>query len=272
MDGTEGQNVIEQAIAYFTDLGVTRGLAIAYLVVSALIVVMAIVALIMWIRVAVVYVKTNKEKSCSGKNCMQIAREALDKEGLSHIQVKKASLFRGWILGNCYSITKKTVFLRGSIAGKDSLTAVGLALQKVGIAKLCESGDKKARTRNILQIVGLFGPILFIPIMLIGALLDYLLFKNLGTFSFVSIACSLLIILAGFLTTLLNIPVERKANKMAMDMLDSCGIFEDEEKSQIKKVLDTYITAYICDFIISVLRIIQLVMEIVMSNQIGSNN
>ena len=162
--------------------------------------------------------------------------------------------------------------MRGSIAGKNSLTAIGVALQKVGIAKLCESGDAKARTRNVLQIVGLFGPILFIPIILIGALLDYLLFSSFGTISFVSIALGLLIIAAGFLTTLLNIPVEKKANKMAMEMLDTCGLFEDEEKAQIKKVLDTYIIAYICDFIVSVLRVVQLVLEIVMSNQISSHN
>ena len=272
MDGTEGTNIIEKAIAYFTDLGVSRGLAIAYLIVSTLLVVMAIVALIMWIRVAVVYFSTNKTQSSSGKNCMQIAREALDKEGLHHIQVKKASLLRGWILGNCYSITKKTVFLRGSIAGKNSLTAIGVALQKVGIAKLCESGDTKARTRNVLQIVGLFGPILFIPIMLIGMIIDLLVFEALGTFSFISIALGLFVVLAGFLTTLLNIPVEKKANKMAMEMLDTCGLFEDEEKAQIKRVLDTYIVAYICDFIVSVLRVVQLVLEIVMSNQISSNN
>lgn len=258
---------IEELIKYFTDKGASRGLAIAYLVVSALLVIMAIVALVMWIYVAVKYYGANRKKTSSGKTSFDIAREMLDKCGLKHIQVKKANIFRAFIFGNCYSITKKTVFLRRSIANKDSITAVGMALQKVGVAKLCESGDKKAVARNRLQIVGLFGPILFIPIVLIGAIVDYLLFGYFGVGAFVAIGISVLILIGSFLVTLLNIPVEKKANKMALDMIKESNVLNQEEQAIVKKVFDAYIVAYICDFIVSVLRIIQIVLEIAMGVQ-----
>ena len=47
-----GFNKMQNIINYFTDLGVSYGVAILYIVVSVLIVIMAIVALIMRIRVS----------------------------------------------------------------------------------------------------------------------------------------------------------------------------------------------------------------------------
>ena len=50
---------IEKLITYFTDLGVSRGVAIVYLIVTALIAVMAVVALVMRIVVVIKYYKGN---------------------------------------------------------------------------------------------------------------------------------------------------------------------------------------------------------------------
>ena len=263
---------IQKIISYFTESGVSPVIAIAYLIVSALVVVMAIVALVMWIMVSVRYFKTNKKKISSGKTSMQVAREMLDKCGLDYVQVKKAGFLRAWFYGNSYSLTKKTIFLRRNISDKDTVTAVGLALQKVGIAKMCETDGKMAKTRNIFQIVGLFGPFMFIPVILIGVLIDFLLIQEPGAASVVSMVLGLMILSAGFVVTLLNIPVEKKANEMALEMIDRSNLMTDEERNMIKLVFDTYIIAYVMDFIVTVLRIIQLILEIVMKAQMGSNN
>ena len=262
----------EKMISFFTEKGVSTGLATAYIIVSALLVVMAVVAFVMWIIVCIKYFGANKARTQSGKTGLELAREMLDKAGLKHIKVKRANIFRAIFFGNCYSITKKTIFLRGAIANKNSVTSVGMALQKVGIAQLCESGDKKAIARNSLQIVSLFGPMLFIPIVLIGAIIDYALYEVFGMFSMISIAVGLFIMVAGFLVTLLNIPVEKRANKMALATIKATGILNEEEQRLIKKVFDAYIIAYIMDFIVHVLRIVQLVLEIVMNSQISKNN
>ncbi|MBP5177666.1 MAG: zinc metallopeptidase, partial [Clostridia bacterium] len=254
----------------FTEQGVSTGLAVAYIIVSALIVVMAVVALVMWIMVAVKYSVTNKARLASGKTSFQVARETLDKAGLEDVQVKKASFIRAWFFGNSYSITKKTVFLRRNITDKSTVTAVGMALQKVGVAKMCNTDGKMAKTRNIMQIIGLFGPFMFIPVILIGFVIDVVVFNTIGTFSVVSIVIGLLILSAGFIVTLLNIPVEKKANDMALQMIDETGVMTAEERALIKKVFDAYIIAYIMDFIVTVLRIIQLILEILMRSQSSS--
>ena len=271
MNNLLGTNMWEEIVNVFTELGVSRGVAIAYLVVCALLVVMAIVALIMWIRVCIVYYKTNNIKTVSGKTSFQVAREVLDSYGLNHIKVERASFIRAWIFGNCYSITKKTVFLRSSIADKNSITAIGVALQKAGIARLCEEGNTTAKVRNKMQILSVFGPMLFLPIIIIGALVDFLVFKTLGTFSMVSVAISILIVASGFIVTLLNLPVERKACNMALEMLYESHVLNEDEIEEVKRVFKAYILAYVCDFIVAVLRIAQIVLEIVMNNQISAN-
>ena len=265
------QELWNQLIKMFTDTGVSKGVAVAYIIVGVLIVLMAIVALIMRIVLFARYHGANKRECSGGRTSFQVAHEALVKAGMGHIQVKKSGFFRALIFGNSYSLRKKTIFLRRGIADKNSLTAVGVALQKVGIAKLCESGDKAAITRNVLQYVGLFGPFLFIPFILVGVVVDMLLFNVLGNFSIGTIVAGIAVLSISFVVTLLNIPVEKKGNKAAMQMLDEIDICTEEEKEIIKNVLDTYIIMYICDFIINVLRLLQYVLEIVMRMQQGRN-
>jgi Zn-dependent membrane protease YugP len=262
---------IEKFLHYFTDQGVSRGVAITYLVVSALIVVMAVVALVMRIIVIINYQEGNKKETKSGKNGYEIAREMLDKAGLKDVKIEKAGWFRAFFIGNCYSITKNTIFLRKGIINSNSVTSVALALQKVGVAKLCRNGSKTAKTRNIMQIVSLVGPILFVPVVLLGFVLDLVLFKVFGVFSIVGIAVGLFLVLAGFIERMLTIPVEKKANEMALSMIKETAVLDDEEIEVVKKVFKAYIIAYICEFIIAVLRLVQIVLEIVMNVQINSN-
>ena len=257
----------KKLIAAFAEDGVSPALAAAYLIVSALVIIMAVVALIMWISVIVRYMSTNKKTLQSGESSFNAARKMLNKSGLGNIEVKTAGFFRAWIYGNYYDMKRKTIYLRRNISDKNSITAVGLALQKVGVAKLCEEGDAKAVTRYKMKKLGIFGPLFFLPIILIGAIVDIVAFSGTGTFSVIGIILGLVLLIAGFVETLLSIPVEKKANEMALEMIDECGYMTEDERASLKKVFDTYITAYVCDFIVTVLRIIQLVLEVLIKMQ-----
>lgn len=264
----------EKGITYFTDMGVSRGVAATYIIVSILFVLMALVALVMRIIVIVKYQQGNRMTTSSGKNAREIAREALDKAGLKHIQVKQAGFLRAFFIGNCYSITQKTVFLRRGIINQNSITAAGLALQKVGIAKMCE-GDKQSattKTRNIMQILNILAPVLFVPVVLLGFIIDLVLFNTFGLFSVIGIIVGLVLVLSGFIATMLNIPVEKKANEMALEMIKETGILNEKEIEVVKEVFKAYMIAYVCEFIVAVLRVVQIILEIIMDNQIASKN
>ena len=266
------EEFMEELIKYFTDQGVSRGLAITYIIVSAVLALMAIVALVMRIVVVVKYFKGNHTKTKNGKTSFEVAEETLKKLGLQDVQVKKAGIFRAFFIGNSYSVRQKTIFLRGSIANKDSITAVSLALQKVALAKMDHDGKNSVRIRNRAQILSLVGPILFLPVVILGFLADLLLFSALGMFSIVGIAVGLVFVISGFVATFLNLPVEKKANDYALKIIDETGILDKEERAIAKKVFDAYIVAYVCEFIVAILRIVQIVLEIVMNSQINSKN
>ena len=238
-------------------------LVAAYFAVGAALLIMAAVAIVMWIFVMIRYTSTNNMTLQSGEDSFSAARKMLNKFGLFDIEVKTAGFFRAWIYGNYYDMKSKTIYLRSNIFEKNSITAVGLALQKVGVAKLCEDGDPKAVTRYKMKKLGVFGPFLFIPLILLGAIFDMLIFYDLSYISMAGIVLGIVFVIAGFIETLLDIPVEKKANEMALEMIDESGYMTEEEKAGLKKVFDTYIVAYICDFIVTILRMIQLVIKLI---------
>ncbi len=261
----------DKCIEAFTEQGVNKSLAIFFIITIILIVVMAIIALIMKIIVLIKYSKGNNKTTKAGKNSFEVAQEMLNQCDLQDIKIKKAGFLRAAFFGNSYSLSKKAIYLRRGIAEKDSITAVGLALQKVGIAQLCESGNKMARTRNQMQVLNIFSPILFVPSVLIGVLMDVLIFNALGMFSIVGIVIGVFFIFTGLISTLLTLPVEKKANNLALKMIDETGILTQEEREIVKKIFSAYIISYVCEFIIAILRLIQLILEIIINIQ-SSNN
>lgn len=90
---------------------------------------------------------------------------------LEHIKVSK----NGSILfGNSYSHFFKKVRLRRLTWKKDSITSLSIAVQKASLAILDKEGDPDMAARIRMTPVIYFGPLAFIPLILIGLLLDLL--------------------------------------------------------------------------------------------------
>ena len=262
------KEVMEKLIgSIMTEFGTTRGLATAYLIVSALVVIMAIVCAIMSVVVWFRYSRANRHGITNQMSGLDTCRFALDRSGLQHVKVIKTGFIRELFFGNYYNIYTKTVYLRsvfGKIDTKQSMTSTALALQKAGIAKLCEEGDRKAVTRNRLSIIAIFGPILFIPFVIIGFLVDFYVLKtNGGMASYIGLGVGGVLLLIGLIVTFLNIPVEKKGNEIALEMAKDYGLANEEELEIMRKVFSAYIMQYICQFILEVLRVIEWVLRVV---------
>lgn len=250
------------------EYSVPEGLVIAYLVVSALVVIMGIVALVMRLLVFFRYNKANRIPIECNMTGIEAARYVLDQAGLHHVKVRKAGFIREGIFGNYYNVLTKTIYLRswlGKIDKKQSVTSVALGVQKAALARLCEEGDEKTKLRGRLSLIGIFGPLLFLPVLLGGAAIDFFLFKDTSIVSMIALALDGLILIAGFVVTYLNIPVEKQANALALQMLREYGLATEDEIPVIEKVYEAYILQYIADFILEILRMIQWILEIAMS-------
>lgn len=235
------------------------GLDVAYLLASILLGLAVLAALIAQIFVIVGYWRGNRTPNSLGLTGEQVARKLLDENGMPDVQVKKCGILRTLFFGNHYSIMKKTVYLRILTIQKASVTAAAIAAQKVALAEQHRDGDKKMIVRGRLQGLGVFAPSLFIPLVLAGILLDLFLFGTV-LLSLIALILSVAFILIGLIVTLLNIPVEKKAIVRAQEML--APLLTPEENLSVKKIFRSYMAEYILQFVVSVLRIIQIILKL----------
>ena len=238
------------------------GLEIAYIAVGILLGIAIIAALIAQIVIAIGYWRGNRTNNSLGLSGGEYARKLLDQNGMPDVQVKKCGIIRTLLFGNHYSISKRTVYLRMRTINKQSLTAVAMAAQKVALAEQHRDGDAKMIVRSRLQGLGVFAPILFVPLVLIGFLVDIFVLQTL-LFSLVAAGIGLLFVVFGFIVTVLNVPVEKKAMDRAQVLLGA--ELTAGEVMTVKKIFRSYMAEYVLQFIIAILRIIQLILKILMS-------
>ena len=232
------------------------GIEIAILIVSGLIVVALVVALIVQIVLIVKYKRYNKTPLANGLTSQQTARSLLDSNGLQNVQIKKLGFFRRILLfGNHYSVMKKTIYLRKNILNSSSVTAVGIATQKVCLAVQHKNKDKSFIFRYVLQILTLFTPLLFYGSIVLGLVVDLVTqFTGIPTIIglFVGIGFYVLV----FVLQIVNIKVEKRANEQTVAILQSAKIFNEQEITTLKELLKLYIVADIIVLVLSVLKII----------------
>ncbi len=236
-------------------------LTVVYIGVSVLLGIAVVAALVSQIFVAIGYVKGNRMQNAAGLSGAESARKLLDENGMPDVQVKKCTFWRMFFFGNHYSIAKKTVYLRKYTIDKTSVTSVALAAQKVALAKQHRDGDKKMIVRGRLQGLGVFAPVLFIPLVVIGLAVD-LLVTHSFIFTVCAIALGFLFIVFGLVVTVLNIPVEKKAIVCAEEWLKSETYLTAEEYAVVKKIYRSYMVQYVMQFVVALLRILQLILKV----------
>ena len=244
------------------------GLEVALLIVGILIVLVAIFSGITSIWLVVKYYRFNRRENSLGLTGIEIARKILDDNGLEHIKVKRTgSLF----FGNSYSHYFKKVRLRGFIRHETSLTSIGMGAQKASLAILDKEGDPDMKKRIRLVPLITFGPFAFLPLMAIGALLDFFVFNGSGV-------CTIALGIVGFLfyvysivLSVLTLKTEKKAQEKAYDILEKDYHVTQDELSAIKELFHLYNIQYINDIVLSSLELIYTALEIAIAIKSGKD-
>lgn len=234
-------------------------LEMALLFVGALITLVAAASGVISIWLVVKYYRFNRRENSLGLTGIQIARRILDDNGLEHIEVKRTGSL---LFGNSYSHYFKTVRLRGFIRHETSLTSVGIGAQKAALAILDKEGDPDMERRIRLVPLLTFGPFAFLPLVIVGAILDFLMFGGTGV-------CTLILGLLGFLfyvyaivLSVTTLKTEKKAQEIAYDILQDQYHITPEELFDLKELFRLYNIQYINDIILSSLELLYRVLEI----------
>ena len=250
---------------------VSVGLQWAIFIVGVLIAIVAVVSVCVSIWLFFKYRKFNKLKNSAGLTGKDAARKLLDKNGLEHIKV---STWGSIFFGNSYSHYFKKVRLRRLTLNKDSVTSLAMASQKTALAGMDKNGDRDMKTRIRLTPLIYFGPVMFIPLVLIGVIIDLILFNFSGLVTVISVIAGLAIYVLSFIMAILVLKTEVKAQKLSMEILKQENMATDEELEMMKELYKIYNIEYVNDIVMAFLEMIYRVLMLIakMQNQNSNNN
>jgi Zn-dependent membrane protease YugP len=235
------------------------GFEIALAIVGGIIVLVGIYALIVSIWLMVKYVKFNKQKNSAGLSGQEVARKILDANGLNHVAVKVTGSL---MFGNSYSHYFKKVRLRRFTRHERSLTSLGMGAQKASLAILDKEGDPDMRKRIRLYPLITFGPFAFIPLIVIGGLLDYFVFNQTGIVTLVLGGIGLLFYVYSIVLSVLTLKTEKKAQEKAYQILEENNLVTEEELCSLKQLFHLYNVQYINDIILASLELLYTILQI----------
>ena len=234
-------------------------LEIALVIVGALIIIVGLAAGITSLWLMAKYFRFNRKENSLGLTGTEMARKILDDNGLEHIKVKRTGSI---LFGNSYSHYFKKVRLRGLIRHETSLTSMGMGAQKAALAILDKEGDADMKKRIRLVPLVTFGPFAFIPLILVGAVLDYFVFSGNGTCTLVLGAFGFLFYVYAVVLSVLTLKTEKKAQNRAYDILKQDYHITDDELTALKELFRLYNIQYINDIILSSLELLYTILEI----------
>ena len=235
------------------------GLETALMIVAVLIIIVGLASIVTAIWLMVKYNRFNRRENSLGQSGTQIARRILDDHGLSNIDVTATGSI---CFGNSYSHYFKKVRLRRLTRRETSITSLGMGAQKAALALLDKEGDPDMQKRIRLVPFMVFGPFAFIPLLAVGALLDFFVFSGSGVCTLALGVLGLLFYAYAIVLSALTLKTEKKAQQKAYELLEKSYSITPEELSSLKELFRLYNIQYINDIILSSLELIYRVLEI----------
>jgi len=243
--------------------GLGMALNIVIIIVAILIFIVAIWGGFLQLSIFFRYQANNRKRIGGGKTAKTVAEEMLRNLGYTDIRVERASYF--WLIffskwGNRYSPRRKKILLYGNIINKDTVTAIALATQKVGLVMQHKQGEKRMMFRAKWELWTRMAPNLFLPITVIGVLIDYLVFgANPSMFGYITLVFVIIAIvwtIIAFYCLYLIIPTERRAGQLAFENIKKNNLLTGDHLRSVEAMYATYVKKYIADFIMAILELI----------------
>lgn len=246
---------------YLKKVGIVLVFEIALAIVGLLICICGMVALVVSVWLAVKYIKYNRKENSAGLTGEQVARRILDDNDLAHIKVKTTGSI---MFGNSYSHYFKKVRLRRMTRREKSLTSLGMGAQKAALAILDKENDPDMKKRIRLYPIITFGPFAFIPLIVIGVLLDVFVFNQSGIFTAVFAGLGVLFYAYALVLSVLTLKTEKKAQEKAYAILQANGMVTQSELVDLKELFHLYNVQYINDIILAALELLYTLLQIAM--------
>ena len=191
------------------------------------------------------YKKYKQVSVRSGKSGFDVAREILDRNGLSKVLILETE----GELTDHYDPSKKIVKLSHDIYNGKTIAAVSVASHECGHAVQDKNGYTFLRFRNkIVPLVNFSSKIGYVAIMIGIA-------AGITNLIWIGIAFEIIILLFQLIT----LPVEFDASRRALVFIKEYGIVSNDEHSGAKKMLTSAALTYVAGVLSTLMEILRLV-------------
>ena len=137
-----------------------------------------------------------------------------------------------------------------------------MGAQKACLAILDKEGDPDMKKQVRLYPIITFGPFAFIPLVLMGVLLDYFVFNQSGLCTYVLGGLGLLFYVYSIVLSVLTLNTEKKAQQRAYTYLQAKNMATAEELADLKELFHLYNVQYINDIILACLELLYTILQI----------
>lgn len=205
--------------------------------------------LVFWaqMRVKSTFNEWSDVRARSGATAAQVARDILDKHGISDVQVE----YVAGHLSDHYDPKAKVVRLSSATYNSTSIAAIGVAAHEVGHAIQHEHAYIPLHMRNLIFPVARIGDMLGPFIVVLG-------FFFRGQFGLAVIDFGILLFSLAVGFYIVTLPVEYNASNRAVAILETGGYMTREEVAGARKVLNAAALTYVAAAAASVSQLLRL--------------
>lgn len=201
------------------------------------------------VKVSTTYSRYSRVYSQSGISAAMMAKEMMVKAGIYDVGIKP---IKGNLTDN-YNPATDIVSLSQTTYNSTSIAALGVAAHEIGHVMQQKEGYFPMKLRSVLVPAVNFGTRAFMPLLIIGILIEWI--GSESSVYFANFVINLSIILYGLSTlfAFITLPVEFNASRRAKKNLVEYGILTKEECRGASQVLDAAALTYIASFLTSLL-------------------
>ncbi len=197
--------------------------------------------------------------STNGKTAAEIAREILDKNGLTNITIVQE---KGYLTDH-YDPKNEKIALSDEVYNSTSLSAIGVACHEVGHAIQDNEGYWPSKFRKILVPFINFSSTFLWPLVIIGLLFNIFGSAN-GLVGTIFISAGLIFFGLSMLFSLITLPTEYDASNRALKILEEDNYLNEEEIQGAKEVLRSAALTYVASLIMSILTVARFLFTIIL--------
>ena len=226
-----------------------------YYIVFGVFVLALIVGLYANIKINSAYNRYSKISAESGVTASALARKLLDAAALNDIEIIRVS-------GNMtdyYNNKKRQIALSDGVHDSTSIAALGITAHEFGHALQYKEGYGLIKLRNVLVPITNFVSVLMWPMLIIGLLLDFVLYTGavIGSI-FIIVALSTFVL--STILSLITLPIERDASRRALRVLETTGTLTEEEMVGAREILSAAGLTYVAGLLSSVANLLRILL------------